>query len=171
MHCRLSFTCWRASVPRPDMDMWPLVLLFVQLCFCSGYEGKQRLTAPHSSPGRLFFFFTLAVLRGKKMKILEQLILRESRGTGCGVSGCSWDCALCAVRWLWVELSLRFLVLPCCCLVNRGCVYVEGSGGSAVCMWGRDRSVALMKGPQLICAVISTAPCLHFLIMYSVLRG
>lgn len=52
LSCRLPFTCWGTSVPRPDMDMWPLLLLFVQLCFCSGYEGKQQLTASHSSPGR-----------------------------------------------------------------------------------------------------------------------
>ncbi|KAI3356348.1 hypothetical protein L3Q82_017572 [Scortum barcoo] len=29
-------------VPRPDMDMWPLLLLLAQLCLCSGYEGSGR---------------------------------------------------------------------------------------------------------------------------------
>ncbi|KAA8588017.1 hypothetical protein FQN60_001211, partial [Etheostoma spectabile] len=30
------------EVPRLDMDMWPLVLLSVQLYFCSGYEGSGQ---------------------------------------------------------------------------------------------------------------------------------
>ncbi|XP_040924896.1 sushi repeat-containing protein SRPX isoform X2 [Betta splendens] len=41
---QLRFTRRRASAPRLTMDMWPLVLLLVQLCLCSGYEGSGHYT-------------------------------------------------------------------------------------------------------------------------------
>lgn len=136
------------------MDMWPLVLLCVQLCFCSAYEGKNWQKPP--------LLILLLSKQSSRLSLNYTAWLQSAPFSQCWIKNALW---LCAFKYLCMHL--KFLIAADfffnevrSCLRGGGGKRGEYSVHLGDVSLHRAQSVALMKALQLRCNV---SPCLIFL--------